>query len=232
MRAEGIKSSGLYDSARRIAVMAVVISCHLGLLVLLLRPIHGDRDRTLITEEDPLVLKLRFIPRLQSTAAHLTPPAPQPVALTPRIHKTPALRASEPPSAERTAHVTTPPSEPRSINAPTPPNLRLNNQASTSDGGFQERLANAQHSPDVHGVPGSDRPIVPGIHLINPRNQGVGAVMRNAQRLFGITDRHCIDSEVWRHLTQEELKERHLSLHDLDQMDDKYDCNRPLGLSF
>lgn len=227
-----MKSSGLCESARRVAALIVVICCHLGLLVLLLRPAQDDRDGTLLVNDDPLVLKLRFIPRPQPTATHLTPPEPQPVALTQRIHKTASISVPEPPSAERTKQLTGPPSEPHSINAPTPLNLRLNHQASTSDGGFQEQLLNAQHSHDVHGVPGFDRQIVPGIRLINPMNQGLGAVMRNAQRLFGITNSRCIDSDVSRHLTQEELNARHLSLHDLDQIDDKYDCNRPLGLNF
>jgi hypothetical protein len=30
-----------------------------------------------------------------------------------------------------------------------------------------------------------------------------GAVMRSTQRLFGITDRHCIDVEVWQSLSRE-----------------------------
>jgi hypothetical protein len=63
-------------------------------------------------------------------------------------------------------------------------------------------------------------------------NQGVGAVMRNAQRLFGITDHHCIDVEVWQSLSPEALSARHLSPSDVRGEDEKYNCNRPLGLSF
>ena len=101
-----------------------------------------------------------------------------------------------------------------------------------SDGGFQERLLKARRAYAVHGVPGSDKTFAPGIHLIDPGKQGVGSVMRHAQRLFGIANRHCIDVDVWRHLTPQELSARHISPGEVDQADEKYQCNRPPGLSF
>ncbi|WP_239951097.1 hypothetical protein [Dyella terrae] len=63
-------------------------------------------------------------------------------------------------------------------------------------------------------------------------NQGIGSVMRNAQRLFGVTNHHCIDVDVWQHLTPDELKERHLTAADVEKESQKYNCNRPLGLNF
>ena len=56
--------------------------------------------------------------------------------------------------------------------------------------------------------------------------------MRKTQRLFGITSRHCIDVDAWRHLTPQELSARHISPDNVDKTDEKYDCNRPPGLSF
>ncbi|HEY4091700.1 MAG TPA: hypothetical protein VGN46_09315 [Luteibacter sp.] len=68
--------------------------------------------------------------------------------------------------------------------------------------------------------------------MTDPRNQGIGAVMRNAQRLFGVTNKHCIDVEVWSSLSTEELVARHLTPADVKAANAKYECNRPLGLSF
>ena len=212
--------------------MVVVTCCHLGLLTLLLRPVNHDRDGTSAVENDPLTLKLRLIPQPQPTSTHLAPQALRPIASTLRIHRAPSGKAPEPLPAQRATHVVAPLSETHLTGAPTAPNQYTNDQASTSDGGFQERLLNAQHSYAVHGVPGSDKPDAPGIYLINPMSQGIGAVMRNTQRLFGVTNRHCIDVDVWRHLTPQELSARHISLHDVDKIDKKYNCNRPLGLSF
>lgn len=100
------------------------------------------------------------------------------------------------------------------------------------DGGFHERLSNAQHLQDIHGVPGSDTRVAPGLELTRPMNQGIGAVMRNTQRLFGIPSRHCVDVEVWQHLSPDELSARHLSPLDVRRETEKYDCNQPLGLHF
>ncbi|MEO7066734.1 MAG: hypothetical protein ABI114_07480 [Rhodanobacter sp.] len=102
----------------------------------------------------------------------------------------------------------------------------------TSDTGFQARLHDAQRSRVVRGVPGSDTPFVAGIHFVDPMQQGIGAVMRTAQRAFGITNSHCVDVDVWRHLTPQELSARYISPSDVDKVDEKYHCNKPSGLSF
>lgn len=104
------------------------------------------------------------------------------------------------------------------------------NEGDSSDGGFLERLNVAQRSYSVHGVPGSDTTYAPGIHLVDPMEQGAGAVLRTAQRAFGIENAHCIDVDVWRHLTLRELGARHISPDDVDSVDEKYRCNDPPGL--
>lgn len=63
-------------------------------------------------------------------------------------------------------------------------------------------------------------------------SQGIGAVMRTAQRAFGVKNSHCVDVDVWRHLTPQELSARHVSPGDVDEVDEKYDCNEPPGLHF
>jgi len=95
-----------------------------------------------------------------------------------------------------------------------------------------DRLHNAQRSYSVHREPGTDTAYAPGVHFVDPMKQGMGAVMRTAQRAFGITSSHCIDVDVWRHLTPQELSARHISLDDVDSVDEKYRCNDPPGLHF
>jgi hypothetical protein len=231
VRVERSRSGNLRESGRRVAVMMVVLSCHLGLLMLLLRPAISDRNATPATRSNSPVLNLRFIRQPRPTYLRMALPASQLVVSILRAQGTPSGRPSEPSPAQRAAHVAAP-SETHSTNAPTTPSQYGGNEASTSDGGFQERLRNAQHSHTVRGVPGSDTPYVPGIRLINPMNQGIGAVMRKVQRLFGVANRHCIDVEAWRQLTPQELSARHISPDDVDKTDEKYDCNRPPGLSF
>ena len=226
------RSGNLRESGRRVAVMVVALSCHLGLLLLLLRPAISDRDTAPAARSNPLVLNLRFIRQPQSASLHLALPVSQLVASTPRLHVTLSRKPSGPLPVQRAAHIAAPPSEMHSTSAPTIPNQYTGNGASTGDGGFQERLRNAQHSHAVRGVPGSDTPSAPGIHLIDPMSQGIGAAMRNAQRLFGVANRHCIDVDAWRHLAPQELSARHISSGDVDRIDEKYDCNRPPGLSF
>jgi hypothetical protein len=123
------------------------------------------------------------------------------------------------------------PASPPSPAAASPVEAVASPPAST-DGGFQQRLRDAQHDASVHGLPGSDTRRAPGIQLTDPMNQGIGSVMRDAQRLFGVTNHHCVDVEVWEHLSEEERIERHVSLADMRRVNEKYGCNRPLGLSF
>jgi hypothetical protein len=151
------------------------------------------------------------------------------------------MKEAMPPLSQLAAHVTP---QPASTNASSPPgglalpsvlvspNQYTNSQASTEDGGFRERLLKSQHSDDIHGIPGSDRPIVRDIQFINPMNQGIGAVARKMQRLFGITNHHCIDVEVWKSLTPEELIARHVSPDDVKEQAEKYNCYHPSGLNF
>lgn len=232
VRVERDRSGNLRESGRQVAVMVVVLSGHLVLLMLLLRPAISYRNATPATRNHSPVLNLRFIPQPQPVILRTAWPASQTVASTLRVHATPSTKLSEPLTDQRAAHVAAPPSETHSTNAPTTPSQYASNEASSSDGGFQERLRIAQHSYAVRGVPGSDTPYVPGIHLINPMNQGIDAAMRKVQRLFGVANRHCIDVEAWRQLTPQELSARHISPDDADKVDEKYDCNRPPGLNF
>ncbi|MFK2905387.1 hypothetical protein ISP17_15595 [Dyella ginsengisoli] len=112
------------------------------------------------------------------------------------------------------------------------PDLRGIERNTVDDGGFAARLHAAQRADVVHGVPGSDATYAPGIHLIDPTDQGIGAVMRTTQRAFGITSRHCIDVDVWKHLSPGQLAARHISPGNVASAEAKYHCDAPLGLHF
>jgi hypothetical protein len=237
MRVRGAKSKGRTVSARRIVAMVMTIGCHLGLLIVLLQPIAPYSDMSTVVENNAVALKLRFILWSRPTPPPLVLPALRLITRSPAAPQKKSVKEQ----GQRVTHVT---ARPASSNVSPPavvlilpnvlasPDQYTNSQVSTEDGGFRQRLFNAQHADDVHGVPGSDRPIVPGIQLINPMNQGIGAVARKMQRLFGITNRHCIDVEVWKSLTPEELIARHISLDEVEAQAEKYNCYHPLGLSF
>lgn len=222
------KSSSLRESSYRVAVLVVVIGCHLGLLMLLLRPVIFYRNTTPGVGNDPHVLKLRFF-RSPPLLPHPALPAHHPVAPAAHSHATPSAGPLEPLAAQQVARIDARPHETRSTIAGDP---GASEDGSTSDGGFQERLRHAQYVQSVRGVPGSDTPSAPGIHLVDPMSQGIGVLMRTAQRAFGIKNRHCIDVDVWRHLTPQELSARHVSPDDVDELDEKYACNKPPGLHF
>jgi hypothetical protein len=229
VRAEKDRAGNLRDSGRRVAVVVVVLSGHIGLLMLLLRPAISHRNAIPAAGTRGSVLNLRFIRQPRPTSLRFALTASRAASSIRLAQGRPSKYLPEPPPVQRDAHVGVPPSETNSIAATT---ATRQYAGSSRDGGFQQRLRNAQHTYAVRGIPGSDTSYVPGIHLIDPMNQGIGGVMRKVQRLFGIANRHCIDVDAWRQLTPRELSARHISSDDVDKMDEKYECNRPPGLSF
>ncbi|WP_448097212.1 hypothetical protein [Luteibacter yeojuensis] len=241
MRAEKLKSDALRESMRRVAALVVAISCHLGLLMLLLRPGVHHPDGLSGVESTTAALQLRFISPPMALPAHTTvstfavtkrlagPERGTPVMVKAsflRVAHEPVVRSEHLPGGAVTANAS-------SVSAsPTPAAESTRTETTFSDGGFQQRLLNAESSGHVRGVPGSDRRQAPGIQLTDPMNQGVGALMRNTQRLFGVTNRHCIDVEVWRSLTPEERISRHISSGERTKIEEEYKCDKPLGLSF
>jgi hypothetical protein len=204
---------------RRGAALGIALSLHLILLLLVLRPASDERRPAPIRPSNRQALQVRLLSRRP-----VRPPTPVAVPMLRvttsivRIHSARSQRLS---LSGKTL--------PNSLDTPT---VETGNHGKVGDGGFNQRLRNAQDSHAIHGVPGSSRPFVAGIHLIDPRKQGIAAVMRKAQRLFGVTNHHCIDVGAWRQLTPQELSERHISLRDVDRMAEEYDCDAPPGLSF
>lgn len=229
MKTQPGKYRSLSESGRRLTVLAVVIGGHLGLLTLMLRPPIFYRNATAVARNNLQVLKLRFLPPVQPSSRH--------PALLPQRHIAPSAQSRK----ASPAGSPNPRAFPPAVNtAATPfeapvastPIPDRNEKTFTSDGGFQERLRHALHASAVRGVPGSSAPVAPGFPLADPMHQGIGAVMRTAQRAFGIENRHCIDVDAWRQLTLQELSERHISPSDVDNLDQKYACNKPPGLHF
>ena len=141
-----------------------------------------------------------------------------------------ARRMPHPAQAVTPAHVAPVSAPPPDV--PDTPIVTVGSQSATGDGGFHQRLLQAQHVYAIRGVPGSAVPRVAGIHLIDPKNQGIGAAVRQVQRLFGIANHHCIDVDAWRHLTPRELSARHISPNEVDRIEQENHCNQPPGLSF
>jgi hypothetical protein len=222
-----IRRLALHDPIRRGVALGVATSFHLFVLILMVWPAIHERGTTSVEGSHLHAIQIRFFrsPRLPSAAPRVIPPA---------LHVRTTLSAQpfKPLAVQYATGAAPLPGEKHSPNSPAASTPITGNKGAIGDGGFQERLLQAQQSNAVHGIPGSDKPWVPGIRLIDPRKQGVGAVMRQAQRLFGITSRHCIDVDVWRNLTPQELIARHISPSDVDHTDEKYHCNQPPGLSF
>jgi len=220
-------------SIRRILALAVAMGCHGVVLVTLLMPATPDDAAGTVPQMHEAQIKVRWLPS-QSPAA------------TQRIAVSPAARAkahgSKPPSPHATmSEAAQPTISDRSSGAPSqlvlPNTLALPGQrpamsSTVADAGLHDRIHDAQHSRDVRGIPGSDRRISPGIALTDPRKQGLGSVLSNVQRLFGVTQHACIDVDAMHQLTTEELIARHLTQEDLDKQAEKYQCNEPLGLHF
>lgn len=224
------KAGRLRATGRRIAVFAIVIACHLGLLVLM----SGQRPHPGAGEDQVTnlaVITLRFIPEpIRFSPASRTMPARSVTA--PPQSRNPLGRLAAAVTAERAEAV-----DARGIDASrasAAPVTRVHGSpdGTTNDGGFQQRLLDAGPSRGAPRLPGSDHPVISGIRFIDPMDQGIGAVARKTQRLFGIKNSHCIDVDTWRSLTPQELSARHVSPGDIERADDPYACNAPPGLPF
>jgi len=236
--------------------MVVAIASHAGLLVALLPPASFRWVPARIDREPDSTLQLRLVPPPIAVASP-APPAPRPRAIARPAAKrqTNAAAAAAAAAAVNSVSTTAPADAIKSATRPdvTPPhagttaagtaasgglpaaplpNVAASTPGNLTDGGFAERLRNAQQGQAIHGVPGSDLRRAPGMQMTDPMNQGIGAVLRNTQRLFGVTNKHCIDVEVWQSLSPDQLVARHLSPADVQRANEKYGCNRPLGLSF
>jgi hypothetical protein len=236
MRMEEGKRKGHHLSARRVLATAVALGCHIVMLMALLRPAEPANDKPVRLENRGSVLKARFISKPSATPMVGASMTSRSVGSSKA-----SMKARVPPPVQHVARRATPAYQSAVTNAPLPAAISVspaadapdtNDHSLAEDGGFRDRMSDAQNAQRIRGVPGTDRRVAPGIDLTAPMDQGIGSVMRNAQRLFGVPNRHCIDVDVWRHLSPDQLKDRHLTAADVERESDKYQCNRPPGLNF
>ncbi|NYE31247.1 hypothetical protein HDE78_004231 [Rhodanobacter sp. K2T2] len=231
MRKQQKRASDRHESAHRVAVWVVVIVCHLGLLLLFLRPAIDDWDVKPLPKDGARALQLRFFSLPLPSALPVTSSL-RLVFRSPRPQAKVSTRRTTASTLQRPVDVLTSPAAAYAT-PKAPAQAQAGDEADgNSDGGFQQRLREAQHDSDVKGLPGSDRALVSGIHFIDPMDQGIGALARQAQRLFGIKSRQCLDVEKWRSMTPQALSARHISPDEVDRQDVKYACNAPPGLHF
>lgn len=201
-------------SGRRIAVQAVVISLHLGMAMVLLRgPTslwHDAQDKPIRARE---ILQLRFVPAVarkpRTIVAATTPPAVRVRKRSTTIRATPIVD----PAITLAA-----PASP--TNAPTPSGTA---GAGYVPGGNLLNGTDQFHRSAAH-LPGSAVAIVPGLHMIDPRTQGIAGAARALQALFGVPDHHCVDVDAWRTLSTRELLDRHVSPEQVESTAAKYHC--------
>lgn len=219
-------------SGYRIAAFVVAIGGHIWLGLLLLRPASVWRPSIKSSDGTASALELRFIRGPHSSVPHRL--------VKPVFHTRRSAFAGTSPHSRLAPSQAIPGRSPDANEGQTAssrpviriPGLRGIEGNAAGDSGFMARLHAAQRADVVHGVPGSDTTYVPGIHLMDPTDQGIGAVMRATQRAFGITSRHCIDVDVWNHLTPTQLSARHIAPSDVASVAAKYHCDAPLGLHF
>ncbi|MEP7187039.1 MAG: hypothetical protein ABI767_14505 [Rhodanobacter sp.] len=71
-------------------------------------------------------------------------------------------------------------------------------------------------------------PIVKGLRMIDPRMQGIGGAVGKLQTVFGVPDPHCVDVDVWRGMSVQELLDRHMSPSPVEATAQEYGCGPPL----
>jgi hypothetical protein len=217
------------DHVRRGIAIGIAASLHLLVLILVVGPKTDWQDDAKGHRADVQRLQLRFLRKQATSHRHPTEPALRAIATRSPAqpgHKTPSSKPAAVQDASPAGPVMARPVVSEAAVAP------ANNPGVEGDGGFHQRLFQSQGLSATRAVPGSDAPLVAGIHLADPASQGIGAVARKAQRLFGITNRHCIDVATWRNLTPQERSDRHISSDELDRLDEEYHCNAPMGLAF
>ena len=175
MELEGAKSKDHLVSTRRVVALVVTVGCHLFLLMVLLRPAVPRADMSLGAESEDAELKVRFIPLSRLTPTPPLSSEPRLVTPPPFVPQEVPVKERLPLPAQRLTQVVPTPSAADATNAniappPVAPDQHTSNQLLRGDGGFRDRLLNAQHSQDIRGVPGSDRSIAPGIALTDRKS--------------------------------------------------------------
>jgi hypothetical protein len=204
-------------SGERITISVLVVGVHLGLVMLLLRAPRVSPQASLNdASASKDVLRVRFLRRERPKSA--AEPAPiflphprQRSALKAPIARAPLRSVSAPATVLLPAKI-----EPG--NAPTDVAATY-----TAGGGFLERAARDAPSDNIH-LPGSSQAIVKGLHMVDPRYQGIAGAVRVVQSVFGVVKPHCVDVDIWRGMSVRELLDRHMSPDQVEKTAEEYRC--------
>lgn len=207
-------------SGQRIAVCAVVVGIHLGLVMLLLRaPGASSRATVVDAAVTKGVLRIRFLRRERPKSAPEPPPLllphpNHPSSLKAAMARAPRRTVPAPAAAQSAAKVTT--------------DNEATDSAATyvAGGGFLERAARDAPSDNIH-LPGSSQAIVKGLHMVDPRYQGIAGAVRVAQSILGAVNPHCVDVDVWRGMSVREQLDRHMSPDQVEKTAEEFHCGPP-----
>jgi hypothetical protein len=220
-------SNDWQEISRRIAVYVVVISLHLGMLMILLRgAVSPWRESFKEARSAHDILNVRFI----AVSASATPKVVK--AFSRATVRTSPVRMRERSMPRKVMPAGNPPvvaAEP-DPGAATPWDTRSDAQSAVVAGGSGYmaggdllRGVTKGSRPGDH-LPGSDQAIVAGIQLTDPKKQGARNVVHRLQELFGVPDHHCVDVDAWRGMSIQELVDLHISPEDVQRTAEEHKC--------
>lgn len=210
-------------SARRIGIYVAVLGVHVLLLLGVLQDLQQSsrvKSRHRAGERRGM-LQIRLIrqpavppaPLLQRA---LAPPARQPLVTGKRralAVRTPAIAQPAPKDAT-----------PQPATAPAV-NRASGDQSGANyiPGGTLFSDSDEPHPGRVQ-LPGSGIAVVPGLHMADPRSQGVAGLVRGLKGLFGVVNPQCYDVDAWRRMSLRELLAHHLTPERVAKTAAEYNC--------
>ena len=192
---------------------------HLGMFLVLLNGAASPWRKWYDMTNTHDVLDVRFI----SVTAHASPNRVLPAAAV--LARTPPVRRRE----KSAAATTTATDDYAAAVTPLHPLQDVLWDIPAAKDSHYVAGGNLLHGPsgarqsNVH-LPGSDVAIVQGIHMIDPKTQGIGGVARKLQALFGIPDHHCVEFDGCRRLSTQEMLDRHISPDEVETTAAEYHC--------
>jgi hypothetical protein len=201
----------------RVATMVAVLLIHAGFLVLLLLPAGAWRWRASKRATVRMdVLSLRFIAMPPKLPARPRRPAP-------RRAPAPSHRSGAAASVVAQKRTNRPPAPEHEV-----PSLRkvtAGNTLGYVPGGGRFAADPGYARDNVH-LPGGTQPVhgMPVFRMVDPKMQGIAGAVRRVQRLFGVPDSHCVDVDVWRHMTVAERLAKHIDDARIEQTAADYQC--------
>lgn len=217
------------DSLRRSVVLAAVLAFHLTLLGLLLMP-PGPKPRhaarRLDRSRDAIAVRL------------ITSPPRSFVDMATRVRRLrrsfPGMRQSRRPAAPIADATNGAPGRLSRHAAPVVPTVMATPDAwlvphretpAYIPGGhsFAERLRGSETDPAPR-LPGSATALAPGVHMVDPRSQGLAGVARFIGWLGGASDPACVELDALGRLTDEERRAQHVSLRDMKRLVATHRC--------